>query len=69
MTVDEFQEKWQGKVTSNNYQQIKHELFNDFYVVWEDVMTQMSDNGLTDNITKDFVTVEKLKIGDRNVSI
>ena len=69
MTVDEFQEKWQAKVTPNNYQQIKHELFNDLYVVWEDVMTKMSDNGLTNNITKDFVTVEKLKIGDRNVSI
>ena len=69
MTVDEFQEKWQGKVTPNNYQQIKHELFNDLYLVWEDVMTKMSDNGLTNNITKDFVTVEQLKIGDRNVSI
>ena len=69
MTVDEFQEKWQAKVTPNNYQQIKYELFNDLYVVWEDAMTQISDNGLTDNITKDFVTVEKLKIGDRNVSI
>ena len=32
-------------------------------------MTQMSNNGLTNNITKDFVTVEQLKIGDRNVSI
>ena len=32
-------------------------------------MTQAIANGLTDNITKDFVTVEKLKIGDRNVSI
>lgn len=69
MTVDEFQEKWQGKVTPNNFQQIKHELFNDLYVVWEDVMTKMSDNRLTNNITKDFVTVEKLKIGDSNVSI
>lgn len=62
MTIDEFQEKWQGKVTPNNYQQIKHELFNDLYAVWEDAITQMSDNELTDNITKDFVTVEKCKI-------
>lgn len=69
MTVDEFQAKWQGKVTSNNYQKIKYELFNDFYAVWEEAVTRMSDNGYTNNITKDFVTVEKLKIGDRNVSI
>ena len=69
MTVDEFQEKWQGKVTPNNYQQIKYKLFDDFYAVWEDAMTQISNNGLTNNITKDFVTVEQLKIGDRNVSI
>ena len=69
MTVDEFQEKWQGKVTPNNYQQIKFELFNDCYAVWEDAVRQMSNNGLTNNITKDFVTVEQLKIGDRNVSI
>ena len=69
MTVDELQEKWQGKVTPNNYQKIKHELFNDLYVVWENAITQMSDNGFTDTITKDFVTIEKLKIGDRNVSI
>ena len=68
MTGDEFQEKWQGKVTPNNYQQIKYKLFDDFYAVLEDTMTQMSNNGLT-NITKDFVTVEQLKIGDRNVSI
>ena len=69
MTVDEFQEKWQGKIIPNNYQQIKYKLFDDFYAVWEDAVTQMSNNGLTNNITKDFVTVEKLKIGDRNVSI
>ena len=54
MTVDEFQEKWQGKVTPNNYQQIKYQLFDDWYAVWEDTMTQMS---------------EQLKIGDKNVSI
>ena len=69
MTINELQEKWQGKVTSNNYQKIKHELFNDLYAVWENAMMQMSDNRLTNNITKDFVTVEQLKIGDRNVSI
>lgn len=61
MTVDEFQEKWQGKVTHNNYQQIKYKLFNDFYSVWEDAVAQMGNNGLTNNITKDFVTVEQLK--------
>ena len=61
MTVDEFQEKWQGKVTPNNYRQIKHELFNDLYMAWEDAMTQAIANGLTDNITKDFVTAKKLK--------
>ena len=32
-------------------------------------MTQEIANGLTDSATKDFVTVEQLKIGDRNVSI
>ena len=69
MTVDEFQEKWQGKVTPNNYQQIKYKLFDDFYAVWEDAMTQAIANGLIDSRTKDFVTVEQLKIGDRNVSI
>ena len=69
MTINELQEKWQGKVTSNNYQKIKHELFNDLYAVWENAMMQMSDNRFTNNITKDFVTVEQLKIGDRNVSI
>lgn len=61
MTVDEFQAKWQGKVTSNNYQKIKYELFNDFYAAWEDAMMQAIANGLIDNITKDFVTAEKLK--------
>lgn len=61
MTVDEFQEKWQGKVTPNNYQQIKYKLFDDFYAVWEDTMTQAIANGLTDSRTKDFVTVEQLK--------
>ena len=69
MTVDELQEKWQGKVTPNNYRQIKHELVNDLYMAWEDAMTQAIANGLTDSTTKDFVTVEQLKIGDRNVSI
>lgn len=61
MTVDECQEKWQGKVTPNNYQQIKYKLFDDLYAVWEDTITQAIANGLTDNITKDFVTAEKLK--------
>ena len=69
MTVDEFQEKRQGKVSPNNYRQIKHELFNDLYMAWEDAMTQAIANGLTDSTTKDFVTVEQLKIGAKNVSI
>ena len=61
MTVEKKKKKLQGKVTPNNYQQIKYKLFDDLYAVWEDTMTQMSNNGLTDNITKDFVTAEKLK--------